>query len=265
MSTLRTSADAARSLRVAALQCRALSGDVDANLERLRTYAQHTSALGAEVLVLPEMYLTGYAIGDRLETLALKTHDPVLGSVSAISREFGLALVVGYPEQRGADFFNVASLWQADGSLACTYAKRQLFGPQEKARYRAGTEHPVCKVAGVQSSLLICYDVEFAEPSRAIARAGAEVIFAPTANMQPYALAAELQPRARAFENGVAMAYVNYVGQEGDLTYTGLSVIVGMDGEVLARAGSQSECLLMADIPLQGVERSTQLSECSPS
>jgi predicted amidohydrolase len=247
---------------VAALQCRALTGDIAGNLARLARYARHTAALGADVLVLPEMYLTGYAIGDQLGALALTADHPVLQAVADISRAEGVALVVGYPERRGAQFFNVASLWQADGTRACTYAKRQLFGAEEQLRFQAGTDHPVCNVGEHKASLLICYDVEFPEPSRAIARSGAEVIFAPTANMQPYVLAAELQPRARAFENGVAMVYVNYVGPEGPLTYTGLSVIVGADGEVLARAGSQSECLLMADVPLQGGARSTQLQDC---
>jgi len=249
-------------LRVAALQCRAITADVDANLARLSRYAQHTAALGAEVLVVPEMYLTGYAIGDQLEALALVSGSATLGAVAEISRASGLALVVGYPERRGSQIFNVASLWRADGQLACTYAKKQLFGVAEQRRFQAGATHPVCEVAGCKASLLICYDVEFPEPSRAIARAGADVIFAPTANMQPYVLAADIQPRARALENGLAMVYVNYVGDEGGLTYTGLSVIVGADGEVLARAGSQSECLLLADIPLVGITRSTQLTDC---
>jgi 5-aminopentanamidase len=252
-----------RQLRVAACQCRAITADIEANLARLSRYARHTAALGAEVLVVPEMYLTGYAVGDQLESLALVSDSAVLRAVADISRAAGVALVVGYPERRGAQIFNVASLWLADGQMACTYAKKQLFGPQEQRQFQAGATHPVCEVAGCKASLLICYDVEFPEPSRAIARAGADVIFAPTANMRPYVLAADIQPRARALENGLAMVYVNYVGDEGALTYTGLSVIVGADGEVLARAGSQSECLLLADIPLTGITRSTQLTDCS--
>jgi predicted amidohydrolase len=262
MSSTPASSVAPRKLSVAAYQCRAITADVPANLARLARYAQHTAALGAQVLVLPEMYLTGYAVGDQLEALALEDDSAVLRRVADIARSAGLALVLGYPERRGSRIYNVASLWRADGQLACTYAKKQLFGPDEQRRFQAGDSHPVAELAGCKASLLICYDVEFPEPSRLIARAGAEVIFAPTANMQPYVLAAQVQPRARALENGLAMVYVNYVGDEGDLTYTGLSVIVGVDGEVLARAGSQSECLLLADIPLTGIVRSTQLTEC---
>ena len=250
-------------MRVAAYQCRALTADIQANLQRLAHVAHSAAAQGADVLVLPEMYLTGYAISDRLGELALLPDSEALCAVSEISRAAGLALVLGYPERRGEQVFNVATLWHRDGQVACRYAKRQLYGADERRLFVPGDTQTMCQVAGRKASLLICYDVEFPEPSREIARAGGEIIFAPTANMQPYTLAAEILPQARALENGLAVVYANYVGVEGDLSYTGQSVMVAPDGEVVARAGSQSECLLVADIPFDGVARSTQLADLS--
>lgn len=250
-------------MRVAAFQCKPLTADISANLRRLERTTRGAATLGADVLVLPEMYLTGYALGDRLGALAMLPDAPHLESVSEIASASGVAIVLGYPERRNDGIFNVAGMWQADGTLSYRYAKRQLFGPEEKRQFRPGRSHEVVGCNGHKAGLLICYDVEFPEPSRCLAQMGAEIIFAPTANMHPYVLASEIQPVARALENGVAMVYVNYVGTEGTLTYTGRSLIAGSNGEVLARAGGTSECLLIADLPMQSSDRSTQLHDLS--
>ena len=95
--------------------------------------------------------------------------------------------------------------------------------------------------------ILICYDVEFPEAARTLTLAGAELIAVPTAIMQPFCHTCQLLVPARAYENQVFVVYANRCGQEGDLTYCGLSCIVGPDGKDRARAGID-EGLLVADI-----------------
>ncbi len=85
--------------------------------------------------------------------------------------------------------------------------------------------------------MTICYDIEFPESVRALARQEVKIVFNPTANMLPYVEVPKTLARARALENGVSVVYANLSGEENGLEYTGLSAIIGPDGLDLARAG----------------------------
>mgnify|MGYP000044149796 CR=1 FL=1 len=116
--------------------------------------------------------------------------------------------------------------------------------------------------------MAICYDIEFPEHTRALVRAGAQVILTPTANMRPYVNVSIIQVPGRALENAVTIAYANYTGSEGDLTYVGYSVIAGPDGYPLASKGKGTG-LLVADLPTGLLENAipftTQLADFRPA
>ena len=95
--------------------------------------------------------------------------------------------------------------------------------------------------------LLICYDVEFPEAVRALVLAGADLIVVPTALMRPYENVPEQMVPARAFENQTFIAYANRCGQEGDLTFCGMSCVIGPDGKPLIQSG-RGEAFLVAEI-----------------
>ena len=124
---------------------------------------------------------------------------------------------------------------------------QDLFGKKEKQTFFAGTEFPVFKLADRTCGLAICYDIEFPEVSRNMKRRGAEIIFVPTANMEPYFEVPTTVVRARALENGVAIVYANMCGTESEQHYTGLSGVVLPDGKDLARAG-HDDCILICDL-----------------
>jgi predicted amidohydrolase len=238
---------------IAAYQCRAMTGDVAGNLRRLDQIACSAACAGAEILVLPELYLTGYALGDRLEALAFATDAPALCEVSAIAKRHGLSIALGYPQRLDNGVANMAALWDSSGHLIVRYQKINLFGEAENRAFVCGSDLNISPLTTRQSvvnvGLLICYDMEKAATVSAITDRGCELILAPTANMEPYRNAALVSVRARALETATSLVYANYVGNEGSLTYTGLSAIIGPDGEDLARAGSQGEALLIAEVP----------------
>jgi predicted amidohydrolase len=95
--------------------------------------------------------------------------------------------------------------------------------------------------------MLICYDIEFAPLVRSLAEAGAHLILVPTANPEPNTHVSRLVVPAHAINHSVTIAYANYCGAEGDITYCGASVIVAPDAAVLAAAGP-GPTLLIADI-----------------
>ncbi len=203
-------------------------------------------AAGSDLLVLPELFLTGYNIGaDALRARAEPQDGPHAHHAAEIARRHRVALLYGYPERAidGA-LYNSALLVGADGRTLANYRKTHLFGDMERAVFTPGAEPFVlADVAGVRTGILICYDVEFPEAVRGLALRGADLVAVPTALMQPYAFVADIMVRTRAFENQVFLMYANRCGEEPPLHYVGHSCIVGPDGTDLARAGAGSQML----------------------
>jgi predicted amidohydrolase len=225
------------------------------NLERLAEVAAREEG---GLLVCPELFLTGYAIGRAaVERLAEPADGPSARRAQMIARATGTALLYGYPE-RAADgqVYNSAILIGRDGRTLLNYRKCHLFGELDRACFAEGSgAAPVVELDGFRLGILICYDVEFPEAVRALALAGAELVVVPTALMQPYDVVARILVPARAIENQVFVAYANRCGTEGDLVYCGLSCLVGPDGTDLARAGRGEE-VIGAEIEQAMLERS---------
>lgn len=250
-----------RGLRVAVWQCESRPLDVAGNLARLEAACIEAAGAGADVLVTPELFTTGYDIGDEAtRRLAEPSDGPTAQAVSAISRDAGVAVVYGYPELgAGGELYNTAQLVDGDRVLG-QHRKLHLFGDLDRSRFTPGDALPaVIDLRGQPVGLLICYDVEFPEAVRHLALAGARTVLVPTANMIEYDVVPTVLVRARAYENSVHVAYANYVGQEGGLTYGGLSVVCTPAGAALAQAGREEQLLVAALDP--GASGSTFLAD----
>ncbi|MEU0301644.1 carbon-nitrogen hydrolase family protein [Streptomyces sp. NPDC006175] len=232
-------------LRTALLQSSGRAGAVDDNLAALDEAAARAAAAGARLLVCPELFLTGYAIGDAVPGLAEPADGPAARAVAGLCVRHGLAIHYGYPERAGEEIFNAAQLIGPDGTPLANYRKTHLYGGFEEKWFTPG-EQPVvqAELDGVRIGLLICYDVEFPENVRAHALAGTELLLVPTALMQPYTFVAESVVPVRAFENQLYIAYVNRAGREGEFDFTGLSCLAGPDGTARVRAGRGEELLV---------------------
>ncbi|MGQ4513501.1 nitrilase-related carbon-nitrogen hydrolase [Streptomyces sp. DW26H14] len=235
-------------LRTALLQSSGQPGSTAGNLRTLDEAAARAAAAGARLLVCPEMFLTGYAIGDDVGRLAEPADGPGAEAVARTAARHGLAVLYGYPERDGERVFNSAQLIAADGTRLAGYRKTHLFGPFERERFTPG-EVPVVQadLDGVRLGIMICYDVEFPENVRAHALAGTDLLVVPTAQMRPFEFVAESVVPVRAFENQLYVAYVNRTGREGEFDFVGLSCLAGPDGTVRARAGSGEE-LVVGDV-----------------
>ncbi|SDU65154.1 MULTISPECIES: carbon-nitrogen hydrolase family protein [Pseudomonas fluorescens group] len=245
-------------MRVAVYQCPALPLDPVANLHRLHQVAME--AKGADLLVLPEMFITGYNIGaEAVSTLAEVYNGEWAQQIGRIAKAAGLAIVYGYPE-RTADghIYNAVQLIDAHGERLCNYRKSHLFGDLDRSMFSPGeAELPVVELNGWKLGFLICYDLEFPENARRLALAGAELIVVPTANMIPFDFVADVTVRARAFENQCYVAYANYCGHEGDIQYCGQSSVAAPDGSRIALAGLD-EALIVGELDRQLMNDSRQ-------
>jgi len=217
--------------------------DPAAGFALMAAKAAAAKTAGADLLIMPEMYLSGYNIGPAAALEHAITAEG-LAPAQSIARELGIALVFGYPERVGEAVSNSAVLIGPEGELLLNYRKTHLFGELDRAMFKSvGTEFPLASLHGLKIGLLICYDIEFPEPARRLALAGADVILVPTAQMEPYYQVARYVIPARAYENQVYLAYANHSGRDDGLEYIGHSSICGPDGSVLAIAGKSEEML----------------------
>ncbi|RGP35774.1 nitrilase-related carbon-nitrogen hydrolase [Pseudotabrizicola alkalilacus] len=247
-------------MRIAVWQGPSPAADLENGLSQAEAALSAAGNMSASVLVLPEIWLPGYNQPD-IPSRSLAADSAELARLSAAARAARCALVIGYAEQAEGRLYNAALCLGPDGTPLANYRKIQLYGPREQALYSPGTGYVTFDLAGQTLALLICYDIEFAPHIKALAAQGVSLILCPTANMHPFIHVPRVTVPAMAASHGLAIAYANYCGTEGNLTYTGGSQIIGPHGEILALAG-EHPALLIADLPARDPARlSTQSAD----
>ncbi|AQS84306.1 MAG: carbon-nitrogen hydrolase family protein [Acetobacter aceti] len=232
-------------MRVAGLQTAGTPGDVDANLRELDRVAGEARSQGADLLVTPELFVTGYDIGEQLFELAKADTLPAIKDIAA---RHGLAILAGFAESAAEGLYNSAVMVTHEGQEVLHYRKQHLFGDLDRHFFLPGDANPeVVSFMGVRIATMICYDVEFPEYVRATALAGCELLLVPTAQMEPFTFVAREVIRTRAWENQIYLAYINHDGREGNTEYVGNSQIVAPDASVLARI-EHGDGLILADV-----------------
>jgi predicted amidohydrolase len=218
-----------------------------------------------ELAVFPELFLSGYPVGGA-EPLALDLEGSEIAAVREAASAHSTAVVVGFPERRTDGVANAAACVDRDGTLAAVYRKTHLFGSEREA-FVPGDALVVTTLAGRRVGALVCFDIEFPEPARALAGAGADLLVTVSANMAPYYADHELATRARALENRLPHVYSNAVGRADGLEFVGGSRSIASDGSVLAELPHAREELLV--VPVADVDRSDgrveYLSQLRPS
>lgn len=234
---------------VACLQMQPTPAKPQANLAQIASAARAAAAAGARLLVTPEMSVTGYAIWDDIPKLAQGRDGEYITALLSCVEDTGIAIVAGFPERIHEDIYNTSVFITPDGQKYF-YQKCHLFGPHEKGAFKRGDASPVIvEFEGVRAAMLICYDIEFPEMARTQALAGANLILVPTAlpaGPSSSRVATSMLP-TRALENHIFIIYAGLCGQEYNTAYQGESIIMGPDGELLAKAGF-APALLVAEI-----------------
>ena len=239
-------------MRVAVVQFAPVLGRIEPNLEVILSAAREASSAGAELIVAPEMSLTGWTLrdtGDR-RSLARGVEETALPELSREAVERSIAIVVGGPvgvddgppqtdDERAIS--NAAILLGPDGSRT-VYRKIHLFG-EERGWWAAGRDPVVGMTGGTRVGLTICYDGEFPEVPRMTRLAGADMIAIPATNMTPYEHDHDVIFAARAIENDCPVIVANRVGRENDWTYFGRSLVLDQRGRTIAQAGAGDELL----------------------
>jgi len=245
---------------IAQLNCRV--GDLAGNCVRILAAARAAHGLGADVLVTPELALTGYSPRDLLlRPVFLERAQAALDGLRADLAELsGLHVVVGHPLARAGRLYNAASVFK-DGQTLATYCKRELpnYSVFNETRYfSAGREPCMFAVKGVRFALNICEDAWFDHTARAAAQAGAQVLL--IANASPWRIDKHVKREQtiaqRVRESGCAVVYANLVGGQDELVFDGASFAMDKHGAVAARLPAFAENISVVEVSADGAVRS---------
>lgn len=239
-----------RIVRVAAVQMEPRIGEVEANLKAILGRFREATSAGARLVVFPECALTGYGFETRDE--AMQYAEPIPGlstrEVSSACAENGAYAIYGMLERDLDRLFNVSVLVGPEGVIG-SYRKVHLpFLGVDRFVDPGDRPFEVLEAEGLRIGMHICYDGTFPETGRVLTLLGADVLVLPTNWPIQSWTTAEHLPATRAIENVVYMMAVDRIGEERGCLFAGRSSIAGPGGEILAKAGADSEEILYADI-----------------
>ena len=235
-------------MKVGFYQFRPLFGKSEHNCQKILAAIENVDA---DLMVLPELALTGYYFKDKSEPLK-HAEDPEnskrIDLLVNLASKKNLYLVIGFAEKHGEQCYNSAALIGPDG-IEHIYRKTHLFN-EEKFFFDPGdTPFIVNEINGVKIGIMICFDWVFPEVTRVLAMQGAQIICQPSNLVLTFCQQTML---ARCIENKVFAITANRYGMDkrpqGSLKFTGKSQIVAPGGKLLHRAASQRDALFVAEI-----------------
>lgn len=207
--------------------------------DRLAQIAAQLALGSLDLLVCPELFSSGYVpdAADRAEA----QDGPFGRAVARLAAQNGTAIAYGYPEAAEGQTYNAAALYDATGTLIANHRKRLPSpGSFEEVAFAPGCGVTFAKLGDWRLAIIICYEVEFPENLRRAAQGGAELVIVPTALGADWGVVAEHVVPARAYENGLFIAYADQVGMAEGLSFFGGSRVVGPDGKAYAVANRQA-------------------------
>ncbi|MDD2751849.1 MAG: NAD+ synthase, partial [Candidatus Omnitrophica bacterium] len=241
-------------LRLGLAQINCTVGDLEGNCQKISGYIEQVGRLGVDILVFPELCVTGYPPEDLLlKPKFISDNLQYLKNLSALARE--TAVVVGFVDRHLQDIFNAAAIIY-NQKIKGRYYKTFLpnYGVFDEKRYfSAGKQQPIFKFGDLVFGVNICEDIWHKPgPVEQQAKAGSKLIL--NINASPYHAGKVKEReniiRKQAKDNHVAIGYVNLVGGQDELIFDGQSMVVDAKGKLIARAEAFKEELLIADLTL---------------
>jgi NAD+ synthase (glutamine-hydrolysing) len=248
-------------IRIALAQINPTVGDLDKNADLISKYAFDATNAGATLIVFPEMVLTGYPVEDLANRASFRA-----ASIAAVEKlatrinqegNGDLTLLVGYlgESSSGRPQNCVAVIYR--GEILATYIKHHLpnYGVFDEYRnFAPGNHSLVVRVAGVDIGVAICEDIwQAGGPVAELAKRNIGLLLVPNgspfeANKDDARLALVQQ---RAIELSAPLAYVNMTGGQDDLVFDGDTIVVGSQGELIARAPQFEDGLMIIDLEVK--------------
>ena len=240
-------------IKIALAQMSCKREDKAENLTKIEKTVIKAKKQAADLVIFPELSLTGYVVRDQIYELAETIPGPSTKVIENIAKKTKAHIVFGMPElseKTQATIYNAAVLVGPEGFIG---KYRKMYLPthsvfEEKRYFRPGHQAAVFDTELGKIGLIICYDIFFPEVSRLTRLKGAQMIVCISASPAVRRAFFETLTVARAIENTAFLAYVNLVGIEDGLQFWGGSRLVGPNGKVLVQAKYDDEDLVMCDV-----------------
>jgi predicted amidohydrolase len=242
-------------LRVAAAQASSVAGDVVANVATAHRLVATAADRGARVVVLPELFLTGYAAAVWTHEAALDLDDPRLLPLAETAVARGVVVVTSGAVRRGPGETTLSVvLVDPGGTVSAPYDKQHLCGG-ERDFFTAGDHGATVVVDGWDLGLGICYDGCFPEHAAAATAGGASAYLCPSAYFTGSEHRRDLYYAARAIDNGIYVVFAGLTGRCGDREFNGGSAVYDPEGRPVVRAGHEDPAVVVADLDPAEVTR----------
>lgn len=233
-------------------------GQPDVNFQQASAMIQEAAALGSQLVLLPELFASGYDLENWLKHAA-PLGEGAFGQLSRLAHQHGIVVGGSLLESDRGRAYNTFVLYQPDGRLAGWYRKIHLFQQMDEHRWLASGDGPVLcslllqgQAEPVQIGLAICYDLRFPELFRRYAVDGAQLFLLPAEWPAARRMHWQALIQARAIENQAFIAAVNRTGSSKGEVFGGGSLVVGPWGEVITSARDKPQ-LLTATLDLSTV------------
>ena len=242
----------AMTFRVAVLQMRSVNREYERNIKTIIKYMSDAKQNGADILLLPECFITGYDL--TIDNASAITEND-LAPLCEKAKKLSIGLVATALTQGKSNSQNSAFVISKDGKILMKYAKVHTCDFADEKVLESGTEFKVCDFDGVKIGIMICYDREYPESARVLMLKGAEIILVPNdcGSMRPRLQALS----TRAYENmcGVAMANPNGENAGNSCAYS--PICWDRNGEcvdnTLLLADAETEGLFYADFDMDAI------------
>jgi predicted amidohydrolase len=264
-------------MKVACIQMDVLQCKKQENLEKTLYMALEAVEKGAELVVFPEVFSTGFCY-ENFDHAAESFPSPVLENLACFS-EANDCIILGsiiqkaggneeneenystegengfsgkekeVPESKSSSYYNLGFCFES-GNLAGTYRKTHPFKAENKYFSKGSSIEPISlKKQNLKIGFEICYELRFPEVARKLSLAGSDLLVTAAAFPNPRSEHWKILTKARAIENQIPHVACNRTGSAPDCSYFGNSMIIDAWGEVKADAGSK-ECVIMHDLDL---------------
>ena len=242
-------------MRVAVIQFQIHAGDVAHNQKTVEKYIRLAKEKGAELLLLPELWNTGYDL-ENLKQIA----EPLTGKSIKLLQKLALELdifIIGgsISEKKEGRYYNTAVVINQKGEIITKYRKIHLFsfGMHEDQYFSPGDEWVIFDTPWIKAGLIICYDLRFPELIRNLTLRGAELIFVPAEWPKARVDNWRVLCQARAIENQCFLVSANATGVSAGTEFSGNSMIISPIGDILNEGGSQ-EGVYLSDLNMNQIE-----------
>jgi predicted amidohydrolase len=240
-------------IRLALAQVSSKRENKEANLQKIEKLTLKAKQQGADLVIFPEMSLTGYVVLDQVYELAETIPGPSTQKIKALAKQTGMHIIFGMPElseKTQATIFNTAVFVGPKGLIG---KYRKMYLPthsvfEEKRYFRPGYEPAAFQTDVGNIGLTICYDVFFPEVYRLTRLKGAQLLVCISASPAVRRGYFEILTSARALENTAFLAYVNLAGVEDGLQFWGGSRLVCPTGEVVTKAKYDEEDFIVCEV-----------------